>query len=147
MSEKVLLIQNKHDSFAVSLLSALKLLSCYCSEATGRCCCDSRRWVLHTAEQGARRGPSRLIVDCTVGKFCWVCLSSMKEALENFKKVQVEGISKESTSRTLSGITANVVQLMTWKFMGEDPALECFPSCCWLQHNGNTDTSKIKVSI
>ena len=36
---------------------------------------------------------------------------------------------------------------MTWRFTGEDLAEECFPCGCCLQHNANTDTIKMQVTI
>ena len=41
-------------------------------------------------------------------------------------------------------ITANFIQIMTWKFTGEDLAEECFPSGCCLQHYTDTGTSKMQ---
>ena len=44
-------------------------------------------------------------------------------------------------------IVANVAQIMTWRFTGEDLAEKCFPSGCCLQHYTNTDTSKMQIII
>ena len=43
-------------------------------------------------------------------------------------------------------ITANIAQIMTWRFTGEDLAEEPFPSSCCLQHYANTSTSKMQLT-
>ena len=69
VKENALLIQgNYHPFFAVSSLQALRLLHGCCSVVTRRCCCDGRRRVLHTAEQGRREGRCK---DVTGVKICW----------------------------------------------------------------------------
>ena len=80
----VLQIQSNHHPFVVvSSLQALKLLCGCCKVATRRCCCDGRRRVLHTAEQGGRGGPFKLAGI----EICWACLynGKLKETLETFE--------------------------------------------------------------
>ena len=86
--KNVLIIQNNHQPFfAVSSLHALRLLCgcCQCSVVTRLHCCNGRRLVLLTAEQGGRGGPCKHMMDVTGIKICWACLSARKETLETFK--------------------------------------------------------------
>ena len=95
VKENVLLIQpNHHSSFAVSSLQALRLLRGCCSVATRRRCCDGKRRVLRTAEQGGRGGPCKHMMDVTGVEISWAYLSA--------RNPQVERLSKRSTSRTQS---------------------------------------------
>ena len=73
----ILLIQsNHHPIFAVSSLQALMLLHGCCSVATRWHCCDSRRRMLSTAEQGGRGGPCKHMMDVTGVKISWASLSA-----------------------------------------------------------------------
>ena len=89
----VLLIQSNHHSFfAVSSLQALRLLRGCCSVATRRRCCNGKRRVLRTAEQGGPGGPCKHMMDVTGVEISWACLSA--------RNLQVERLWKRSTSRT-----------------------------------------------
>ena len=90
------------------------------------------------------------MMDVTGIKICWACLSAIKETLETFSWETVKGISRKDNIQTeqifrrrasrrrqmmvKQCITANVTQIITWWFTGEDSAdsEECPPSC-WLQ--------------
>ena len=105
--ENVLLIQsNHHPCLAVSSLQALRLLcaSCGCCSVAARwCSCNTRCWVLLTAEQGECGGPCKHMMDVTGVKICWACLSARNETLETFKL---------SLGETIKGINLNdIIQM------------------------------------
>ena len=129
VKENVLLIQsNHHSSFAVSSLQALRLLRGCCSVATRRHCCDGRRLVLRTAEQGGRGRPCKHMMDVTGVEISWACLSARKETLETFKlrdyqRDQPQGQNPDGAIRSSDGLqqmiviqctTANFTQIMAW---------------------------------
>ena len=54
--------------------------------------------------------------------------------------------SRRRQAIVMQWITANVAEIMTWRFTGEDSAEEFFQPSCWLQHYDNTDTSKMQFT-
>ena len=146
----------------------MRLLCGCCSVATRLRCCDCKRLVLHTAEQGGRGGPCKHIMAWwtslswrsarSAGPACQQVAFKLRDYPElNLKDI----IQKEQLGTTvvlrlssrrrqmivIQCITVNFAQIMTWIFTGEDLAEECFPSGCCLQHYANTDTSKMQLTI
>ena len=84
---KLLIVQSNHyPLFAVSSLSALRLLCCCCWVASWLLGWDSSLWVLQRiALQGGHGGPFKHMMDVTGIKIFPACLAAMKETLETFK--------------------------------------------------------------
>ena len=87
-------------------------------------------------------------------EICLACLSAMNKTLETFKlrdyheinlmdTVQTEQLDLQKAFKQVNADDRNAMDnsrrrpnnlVLTWGFTGEDPAEECFPSCCWLLH-------------
>ena len=108
VGENVLLIQSNHHSFfAVSSLQALRLLRGRCSVATRRRCCDGKRRVMRTAEQGGRGGPCKHMMDVTVVEISWACLSASNLQVERLSRAQPHWHNPEGAIRSSKGFQAD----------------------------------------
>ena len=105
----VLLIQSNHHSlFAVSLLQALRLLRGCCLVASKRRCCNGKRLVLLTAEQGGRWGPCKQIWTSlalrSAGPACHCQQETFK--LRDYQRDQPQGHNPEGAIRSSEGFQA-----------------------------------------
>ena len=108
--ENVLLIQSNHHSFfAVSSLQALRLLHGCCSVVTRLHCCNGKHLVLPTAEQGGHGRPCKHMMDLTVVKISWACLSASNSDLqvERLSRAQPQGQNPEGAIRSSKGFQAD----------------------------------------